>query len=71
MQHLYGSLHAVDSLRSFIMEVRGIVGTQVSTVFLNGLVSTGQLSADLICGGDASALVVKIGDLGQSLLVFC
>ena len=61
LQHLVGSLHAVISLRSFVMEIRD----------MNGLVSTGQLSADVSCGVDASALVAKIGDLGLNLLVFC
>jgi len=36
MQHLDGSLHAVMSLRSFIMEI----------MFVNGVVWTGQLSVD-------------------------
>jgi hypothetical protein len=61
LQQFNGSLHAVISLRSFIMEID----------FLNGLVSTGQLSADISCGADASDLVAKIGDLELNLLVFC
>jgi len=61
MQHLDGSLHAVMSLRSFIMEI----------MFVNGVVWTGQLSVDGSCGADASDLVAKNGDLEHSLLVFC